>query len=140
MQNTEKPDKERTRKVRIAIKWWLKKNGISYKQAAEKLGMSYGSLRVRLYEGFSPASTKKWINAFGFNERFLLTGEGSLVDDDDENDIVPDDMNDGPTLDDMLLTLAKTQSAALTAALAELERYRALYGPLPETDEDCCIK
>ena len=129
-------EKDRIKKIRKAILLWFRNHDITRWEAAKMLGVRRESFNNRLSNGFSERSANAWVNAFGFNRHFLITGEGSLVD---EAEAAADDKDaaaGGPTLDDMLLTLAKTQGAALTAALAELERYRALYGPLPEADED----
>jgi len=55
--------------ITLAIKRYFKLEGISYEEAARRLGQSRQSVA-------------SWCRAFGFNERFLLNGLGTLTDED----------------------------------------------------------
>ena len=69
--------------ITLAIKRYFKLEGISYEEAARRLGQSRQSVANRLRcGGFTSRSVASWCRAFGFNERFLLNGLGTLTDED----------------------------------------------------------
>lgn len=58
----------------------FKRNGISYKDAAQKLGQSIQTVYNRLASKrfFGETAAKHWAETFDYNKVFLMTGEGSL--------------------------------------------------------------
>lgn len=71
--------------VGIALKSWLKANNLTQTQIADSLGVS--QVRIsKLISGkinFGRDMARRWADTFGFSYTFLLTGEGSLFDNDE---------------------------------------------------------
>lgn len=65
--------------VEDAIKMYLNATGQSMSDLAETLGVSAQAVSILLKRGFGATSAKKWAEAFGFNRSFLMTGQGSLM-------------------------------------------------------------
>lgn len=123
MQN---PDAERIKKISRDVARWIKGQGWSQKQVAEMLGMSRGAVSNQLsYLPFTKKTVAHWSRALGLNERFLLTGEGVISDRQNGYGRVVRE-------NESLRTIVKSQEYTLNTVRAELERYRELYGPLPQ--------
>lgn len=65
----------------LCIKQYLLENGITESKAAQMLGVTQGAVHNRLsrIDYFGNQAAAKWSAAFGFDYRFLRTGEGSLL-------------------------------------------------------------
>lgn len=67
--------------INAAVRAYFKQHDISYEEIARRMN-SATSRAVEVFLASSPFSKKtarKWAAEFGFNEDFLLTGEGDLV-------------------------------------------------------------
>ena len=73
---------EKQKKINMAVSRYFKIQGISHKDAAERLG--YASKQIvdnQLSKGvFGKRVAPKWAMEFGFNEEFLLKGHGQLIE------------------------------------------------------------
>lgn len=119
------PNPEKTRKISREVARWLKVQGITQKQAAEMLGISYESVRVQVCNlPFSKKSAARWSRVLGLNERFLLTGEGVISDRQTGYGKVIRENEE-------LRSIVKAQAITLNAVRSELAIYRSLFGPLP---------
>jgi len=124
------PDAERIRKISRDVARWIKGQGLTQKQVAEMLGLSRGSVSNQLCNlPFTKKTAAHWSQALGLNERFLLTGEGVISN---------RQVGYGKVIreNEQLRTLIKVQEHTLNTICEELERYRALYGPLPGDNPD----
>ena len=103
---------------------FFKEKGISQTEVAEKLGVTKATVN-RYFIGhskFGKVQAEKWSNLFGISKAFLLTGEGPVVDNEDEK-------NDErvASLTDTIRILSETIQekdktiANLKAYIAELE-------------------
>lgn len=72
-----------TQSVRIGdeIRAYFDKKGFTQSQVAERLNASQSliSARLRGVRPFGKLAARRWHDEFGFNVEFLLTGEGSLI-------------------------------------------------------------
>lgn len=75
-------DKETAKTITTAVKLYFRNQGISHKDVADRLGYSSASVvdNHLSYGRFGKRMAEKWAKEFGFNERFLLTGKGRLVE------------------------------------------------------------
>jgi len=66
-----------------AVSIELKRRGLSYTQAANKLGISLAAVSNQLSgnKPFGRLAAEKWHLTFGFNTEFLMFGAGAIVDD-----------------------------------------------------------
>lgn len=72
---------ERRDKVMKEIKLYFYRQGISRDEAAKRMNIAKASLNGMLCRGyFTKQTVRPWVNTFGFNESFLLTGKGQLVE------------------------------------------------------------
>lgn len=72
------------------IKAYLKYEGITINAVAERLGSTPRAVSAQLAgRPFSRTTAAKYAEAFGFNETYLMTGEGSLVAGDPAQDGQP---------------------------------------------------
>ena len=116
---------ETVRRISREVARWLKGQGITQGQAAKMLGLSRGRVSNQLCnEPFSEKTALHWSKALGLNAHFLLTGQGVITNRESGYGKVVRE-------NESLRTMVKTQESQLNAALAELERYREVYGPLP---------
>lgn len=69
--------------VETAIKNYLKANGLTMQDMADRLGVSQQAVSGAIRRGIGVATAKRWAEVFGFNVGFLTTGSGSLLDCDD---------------------------------------------------------
>ena len=74
--------------IKNAIDEYFKKNRITNEIAAQLLNVSAQAVHQKRNHVFSQNSARKWHKAFGFDENFLLTGEGQLIDEKSEEDTV----------------------------------------------------
>lgn len=72
------PEKEK--EINQAVSRWLKAQGLSRKQAADRLGVKEMAISMQLTRHFTPKSARRWSQAFGLSEQFLLTGHGPVYD------------------------------------------------------------
>ena len=118
------PEKEK--EINMAVSRWLKSQGISQEEAARRLGVGRQTVSNRLSSlHFTPRSARKWALVFGLNENFLLTGRGPLCNRQTSYQRM---VNETETLH-KVVTSQKNTIADLSAQLA---RYRAMFGPLPD--------
>ena len=63
-----------------AIRSYLESKGLTQCEVANRLGITQGAISA-YYRGkpFGKNAAKKWSDAFGFRENWLLTGEGSML-------------------------------------------------------------
>ena len=75
-------DKETAKTITTTVKLYFRNQGISHKEVAERLGYSSASVvdNHLSYGRFGKRMAAKWAKEFGFNEKFLLTGKGRLVE------------------------------------------------------------
>lgn len=119
------PD-DKIKEINQAVLRWLRYQGISYAEAADRLGVCIGVVYNQIsMRHFTPKMARRWHEAFGLSERFLLTGEGTLVDRKNGYRKVVDE-------NEALRGIIVTQKRTLESRNRELERYRQLYGPLPD--------
>lgn len=73
-------EKEKITEVCQKIKAYLKYEGITINAAAERLESTPRAVSAQLAgRPFSRTTAEKYASAFGFNETYLMTGEGQLV-------------------------------------------------------------
>ena len=75
-------DKETAKAITTAVKLYFRNQGLSHKAVAERLGYSSAGVvdNHLSYGRFGKRMAAKWAKEFGFNETFLLTGKGRLVE------------------------------------------------------------
>lgn len=73
--------------VEDAIKMYLSSTGQSMSDLAEALGVSSQAVSIIIKRGFGASSAKRWAELFGFNKVFLMTGQGSLTNENQIQDI-----------------------------------------------------
>lgn len=75
-------NKETAKTITTTVKLYFRNQGISHKEVAERLGYSSASVvdNHLSYGRFGKRMAEKWAKEFGFNERYLLTGKGRLVE------------------------------------------------------------
>lgn len=66
--------------VASAIRLYMQTYGKSESDMARELGVTQGAVNQVLRLGFGKTSAKKWSSTFGFNVSFLMTGVGSLME------------------------------------------------------------
>lgn len=66
--------------VESAIKLYLRANGLTMQDMADRLGVSQQAVSFALKKGMGINTAKRWANTFGFNAEFLTTGRGQLTD------------------------------------------------------------
>ncbi|MCM1439969.1 MAG: helix-turn-helix domain-containing protein [Roseburia sp.] len=68
------------------IKEFFKAQGISQRQAAERLGTTQQVVGSLLNgKSFGKRTAAKWHEVFGFNPAWLITGNGDMFEDDSQN-------------------------------------------------------
>lgn len=73
-------EKEKITEVCQKIKAYLKYEGITINAAAERLESTPRAVSAQLAgRPFSRTTAEKYASVFGFNETYLMTGEGQLV-------------------------------------------------------------
>lgn len=72
-------------KVVNALKQWLKANQITQQAIADRLGKSQPHIAMLISgkSNFGKKAAREWADAFGFSYSFLITGEGTLFDNDE---------------------------------------------------------
>ena len=116
------PEKER--EINVAVSRWFKGQGLTRKEAAARLGVQEMAVSVQLMRHFTPRSARRWSEAFGLNEEFLLTARGPVC-------------RRGTTYRKMaseaetLHQVVQSQKRTIEVLSGELARYRSLYGALP---------
>ena len=70
--------------IPIALKAFFKKKGMTQVDVAEKIGTTKASVNKYFlgYNKFGKVQAEKWHELFGISKSFLLTGEGSIVDEE----------------------------------------------------------
>ena len=68
--------------VESAIKLYLKSNGLTMQDMADRLGVSQQAVSGAIRRGIGVNTAKRWAEAFGFSVEFLTTGSGQLMDGD----------------------------------------------------------
>ncbi len=117
--------REKEREINVAVRRWFKGQGITQDEVARRLGFrNRHAVSTQLANRhFSKNSARRWAAAFGFSERFLLTGEGPLL----QHDGADDAENGAGHLHDVIRSL----TAANEVLVRKLDEYERLYGPLP---------
>lgn len=69
---------EKAEMIARKIKAYFKDHDLTLADAAEKIGVSQQAVSNQLSRPFSRKAAQKWHEIFGFDEMFLMTGEGSL--------------------------------------------------------------
>ena len=101
---------------------FFKERGISQVEIAEKLGVTKNTINRYFlgYSKFGKAQAERWHDLFGISKAFLLTGEGSIIDEE------PNRQMEGlmATINDLnaVITEKNKTIAALQARIAELEQ------------------
>lgn len=107
--------------VHEQLREFFKERGMSQVEVAETLGMTKSAVNKYFlgYNKFGKGQAEKWHEAFGISKSFLLTGEGSIVDEEPTKQI------DGllQTISDLnsVITEKNKTIANLKAYIAELE-------------------
>jgi len=65
--------------VESAIKMYLKSNGLTMQDMADRLGVSQQAVSGAIRRGIGVNTAKKWADTFGFSVEFLTTGSGQLM-------------------------------------------------------------
>ena len=65
--------------VENAIKMYLKSNGLTMQDMADRLGVSQQAVSGAIRRGIGVNTAKRWAEAFGFSVEFLTTGSGQLM-------------------------------------------------------------
>ena len=65
--------------VEEAIKRYLKVNGLTMQDMADRLGVSQQAVSGAIRRGIGVNTAKRWSEVFGFNVEFLTTGSGNLL-------------------------------------------------------------
>ncbi len=74
-------DKETAKAITNTVRLYFKRQGISHKEVAERLGYKVSTVHnILSYGKFDKRMAAKWTKEFGFNENFLLTGKGRLIE------------------------------------------------------------
>lgn len=75
-------DSEKAREINLTVRRYFKAHGISHKDVAERLGYSSVSAvdNQLSYRWFGKRVAEKWAREFGFNETYLMSGKGNLVE------------------------------------------------------------
>ena len=121
------PEKEK--EINVTVKRWLRRQGFTYKDAALRLGVQEMAISMQLSRHFSKNSAARWAQAFGLNEKFLLTGEGPVCDRQSSFQKMISETED-------LRRVVRSQKRTIEDLNEILERYRSLYGSLP-TAQTC---
>ena len=75
-------EKGKNEKVCQAVKAYFKYEGIAINTVAERLNATPRAVSAQLAgRAFSAKTAEKYAKEFGFNEAYLLTGEGALIAD-----------------------------------------------------------
>lgn len=108
--------------VNDQLRTYFKERGISQTKIANMLGVTRGTVNKYFAgrEKFGKAQAEKWHELFGISKSFLLTGEGSITDEEPARQIegLMSTIND---LNSVITEKNKT-IAALQARIAELEK------------------
>ena len=67
--------------VENAIKLYLRANGLTMQDMADRLGVSQQAVSFAIKKGMGVNTAKRWAEAFGFDAEFLTTGHGQLMAD-----------------------------------------------------------
>lgn len=118
------PDKEK--EINVAVRRWFKGQGLTRKEAARRLGVQEEAVSMQLARHFSPNSARKWSQAFGLSEEFLLTGVGPVCNRSTSYSGLVSET-------EILHQVVQSQKRTIESLKSQLERYRSAYGPLPET-------
>jgi len=117
---------EKERDVNMAVSRWLKSQGIKQREVAERLGVSLQCISTQLsLRHFTKRSARIWSQEFGLSERFLLSGVGPICR---RATAYRRMVSEAETL----IGIVNAQKRTIANLNADLERYRALYGRLPE--------
>ena len=117
------PD-EKIREINVAVSRWLKGQGISHAEAAQRMGVGIDSVNNQLStRHFTPKMAKRWHDAFGLSERFLLSGSGPITDRMSGYQKIIEE-------NDQIRSLLHAQRDLIERQKSELELYRSLYGPI----------
>lgn len=65
--------------VEGAIKKYLKTNGLTMQDMADRLGVSQQAVSGAIRRGIGVNTARKWADTFGFSVEFLTTGAGQLM-------------------------------------------------------------
>jgi transcriptional regulator with XRE-family HTH domain len=65
--------------VEESIKHYLKANGLTMQDMADRLGVSQQAVSGAIRRGIGVNTAKRWSEVFGFSVEFLTTGSGNLL-------------------------------------------------------------
>jgi len=125
------PEKEK--EINLSVKRWLRRQGFTYKDAALRLGVQEMAISMQLSRHFSKNSAARWSQAFGLNEKYLLTGEGPVCDHQTAYQKMVSETEN-------LRRLVRSQQRTIEGLNEALERYRSLYGTLPQAVQACDVE
>lgn len=72
-------DKRLDKKIEDSILSFMRENGLTVYDIAEKLGLPVTNVTETLAAGFDGDTARLWSDVFGFNVPFLLNGDGELI-------------------------------------------------------------
>lgn len=113
-------------KITTNVRAWLKQQGITNEEAARRLDITEESFNVILCgRPFGASRAHRWAQIFGLSERYLLTGKGPIsARATAYNRLVVEN--------DELRTECKRREDDNKTLRETVDRYRSLYGPLPQ--------
>ena len=110
------------KQIHEQLRAYFKEIGMSQVEVAEKLGVTKSAVN-KYFLGqnkFGKAQAERWHDLFGISKSFLLTGEGSIIDEE------PNRQMEGlmATINDLnaVITEKNKTIANLQARIAELEK------------------
>jgi len=122
---------EKITEINQAVNGWLRTKGITHGEAARRLGVSVSSVNNQLAcRHFSAKSARKWSAEFGLSEDFLLKGEGPVTG---RHTGYQKLVLENEVLRGVIMSQKRTIEK-MRDRDEELERYRLLYGPLPQVE------
>lgn len=107
-----------------AIRSYLESKGLTQCEVANRLGITQGAISA-YYRGkpFGKNAAKKWSDAFGFRENWLLTGEGEMLVGQQKPEVPAEEK---PTSENPLLEYLQRKIAELEREKEELLQENAV--------------
>ena len=75
-------ENDNLREINLTVGRYFKAQGISHREVAERLGYKNVSIvnNQLSYGRFGKRVAARWAKEFGFNEEFLMSGKGNLIE------------------------------------------------------------